>query len=198
MELLSNSEQIVGLLAILSTGTSAFVRVISWITGQKRDRVRIGLELFGFFSVTYLFVGSSLAFFNLANIRQDTEAVIAFFWWLALAFTLNAAIRRFIWFGALGAAEDSKVPKLLRDAIALVIYGLAIMIVMHFVYDEPIAALLATSGAVAFIVGISAQSTLREVFAGLSLNTTGALRIGDYVEINNIYGRVSDISWRSI
>jgi small-conductance mechanosensitive channel len=39
---------------------------------------------------------------------------------------------------------------------------------------------------------------LKEVFAGISLNATRALRLGDYVEIDGVYGRVHDIDWRSI
>jgi tellurite resistance protein/CRP-like cAMP-binding protein len=72
------------------------------------------------------------------------------------------------------------------------------MVVMHFVYDEPITAFLATSGAEAFVIGFSAQSTLGEIFSGLSLNATRALRVGDYLEIDGVYGRVHDINWRSV
>jgi CRP-like cAMP-binding protein len=86
----------------------------------------------------------------------------------------------------------------LQDAATAIVYAIAIMVVMHFVYEEPITAVLATSGAAAFIIGFSAQSTIKEVFAGLSLSATKALHIGDYLEIDGIYGRVHEINWRSI
>jgi CRP-like cAMP-binding protein len=57
---------------------------------------------------------------------------------------------------------------------------------------------LATSGAAAVVIGFGAQSTIREVFSGFSLNVTKALRIGDYVEIDDVYGQVYDINWRSV
>jgi CRP-like cAMP-binding protein len=72
------------------------------------------------------------------------------------------------------------------------------MLVLHFVYHEPIGPVIATSGAAAIVVGFGAQSTIREVFSGFSLNATKALRIGDYVEIDDVYGQVYDINWRSV
>jgi len=33
------------------------------------------------------------------------------------------------------------------------------------------------------------------VFSGVALNVTKALRIGDYVEIDGVYGMVYDINW---
>jgi small-conductance mechanosensitive channel len=129
---------------------------------------------------------------------EPLEKVVAFLWWISLAFTVNASLNRFVWTGVLSENGVRKVPKLLTDGAALLLYGCAVMVVMHYVYDKSITAILATSGAAAFIVGLSAQSTLREVFAGLSLNMTRSLRIGDFVEIDDIYGEVHEINWRSV
>jgi small-conductance mechanosensitive channel/CRP-like cAMP-binding protein len=129
---------------------------------------------------------------------EPLEKTVAFLWWISLAFTINASLNRFVWTGVLAENGVRKVPKLLTDGAALLLYGCAVMVVMHYVYDKSITTILATSGAAAFIVGLSAQSTLREVFAGLSLNMTRSLRIGDFVEIDNIYGEVHEITWRSV
>ena len=59
---------------------------------------------------------------------------------MSLAFTVNATLNRSVWRGLLAEDGESQVPKLLTDFIAVFVYLVAVMIVMHFVYDEPITA----------------------------------------------------------
>ncbi len=198
MELTVQFIKMLGLLAILAGATLVFVHLITWIVGSKHSQIRIGLELLILLSAAYLFGALALDFLGLRHIEQGVIRVIAFLWWISLAFLVDAFIKRYLWFGLLAHRGESHVPKILRDGASLLVYAAAVMVVMHFVYEEPITAVLATSGAAAFIVGFAAQSTLREVFAGLSLNSTKALKIGDYLEIDGIYGRVDEINWRSV
>jgi len=198
MELTVQFIQVLGLLVILAGATVVFVHVITWIVGKKHSQIRIGLELLILLSAVYLFGALALDFLGLRSVEDIAARIIAFLWWISLAFLIDALMKRYLWFGLLAHRGESHVPKILRDGASLIVYATAVMIVMHFVYDEPITAVLATSGAAAFIVGFAAQSTLREVFSGLALNSTKALKIGDYLEIDGIYGRVHDINWRSI
>ena len=198
MELTVRFVQVLGLLVILAGVTVVFVHFITWIAGKKHSQIRIGLELLILLSAVHLFGALALDFLGLLAFEETISRIIAFLWWISLAFLLDALVKRYIWFGLLAHRGESHVPKILRDGASLLVYTTAVMVVMHFVYDEPITAVLATSGAAAFIVGFSAQSTLREVFAGLSLSSTKALRIGDYLEIDGIYGRVEEINWRSV
>jgi small-conductance mechanosensitive channel/CRP-like cAMP-binding protein len=198
MELTVQFVQVLGLLVILAGATVVFVHVITWIAGKKHSQIRIGLELLILLTAVHLFGTLALDFLGLRNLEETVSRVVAFLWWISLAFLVDALVKRYLWFGLLAHRGESHVPKILRDGASLLVYATAVMVVMHFVYDEPITAVLATSGAAAFIVGFSAQSTLREVFAGLSLSSTKALKIGDYLEIDGIYGRVDEINWRSV
>jgi small-conductance mechanosensitive channel/CRP-like cAMP-binding protein len=198
MEFTAQLIQVLGLLVILVGATMVFVHIISWIFGNRHSQVRIGLELVLFFSIVYALRNPVLEFTSFHALADDVTKGIAFLWFISIAFFLDALLKRYVWHGVLFHRGESHVPKLLRDGASLVIYAIAIAIVMHFVYEEPITAILATSGAAAFIVGFSAQSTLREVFAGLALSSTKALKIGDYLEIDGIYGCVHDINWRSV
>lgn len=190
--------QVFGLVAILASAALVFLRFVQIIVGKNRNRIRFGLELILFFTVSYIFVEPVLEFLSAGDLTGKFQRGAAFFWCISVAYTLNGALKRFLWEGALSDRGVRRVPKILTDGVALLLYAAAIMVVLHYVYDEPITAVLATSGAVAFVVGLSAQSTIREVFAGISLNTTKALRLGDYVEIEGVYGRVHEINWRSI
>jgi len=65
------------------------------------------------------------------------------------------------------------------------------------VLDLPVKGVLATSGAVAIIVGLALQSTLSDVFSGIVLNTTKPYQIDDWISIDGTEGRVTDIDWRA-
>jgi small-conductance mechanosensitive channel/CRP-like cAMP-binding protein len=190
--------QVLGLGLILTFATVVFVRGVTLKIRGKHHTVRFGVELLLVFTVLFLFSHHALRIAGAGQFIKPLEETVAFLWWISLAFTINASLNRFVWTGVLAENGVRKVPKLLTDGVALLLYGCAVMVVMHYVYDKSITTILATSGAAAFIVGLSAQSTLREVFAGLSLNMTRSLRIGDFVEIDNIYGEVHEITWRSV
>ncbi len=190
--------QVLGLGLILSFATVVFVRGVTLRIRGKHHTVRFGVELLLVFTVVYLFSQHALSLAGANEFIEPLEKAVAFLWWISLAFTINASLNRFVWTGVLSENGVRKVPKLLTDGAALLLYGCAVMVVMHYVYGKSITTILATSGAAAFIVGLSAQSTLREVFAGLSLSMTQSLRIGDFVEIDDIYGEVHEINWRSV
>ncbi|MCH6566698.1 MAG: mechanosensitive ion channel, partial [Proteobacteria bacterium] len=190
--------QVLGLGLILSFATVILVRGLTLSIRGKHHSVRFGVELLLVFTILFLFSHHALRMAGAGQFIEPLEKSLAFLWWISLAFTINASLNRFVWTGVLSENGVRKVPKLLTDGAAFLLYGAAVMVSMHYVYDKSITTILATSGAAAFIVGLSAQSTLRQVFAGLSLNMTRSLRIGDFVEIDEIYGEVHEINWRSV
>jgi small-conductance mechanosensitive channel/tellurite resistance protein len=198
MEIASNWVQVLGLLAILVGASFVFVRVVNLIVQGRGHGFRFGFELLVFFAIVYFFAGPALGLIALDAFKTDVTKGAAFLWWISLAYTINTGLKRFVWDGTLSVNGKRRIPKLMIDGIALLLYAGGVAIVLHFVYDESVTAILATSGAAAVIVGLSAQSTMKEVFSGIALNTTKALKIGDFVEIDSVYGQVYEINWRSI
>jgi small-conductance mechanosensitive channel/CRP-like cAMP-binding protein len=198
METATQWLQVVGLAAILTLATFVFARGVTLTVSGKHHVIRFGVELLLVFTILYYFLSHALRWVGFDEYIEPVEKTIAFLWWISLAFTINASLNRFVWNGVLSDNGVRRIPKLLTDGAALLIYGVAVLIVLHYVYDQSVVTIMATSGALAFIVGLSAQSTLSQVFAGFSLNITKSLRIGDYVEIDDIYGRVYEINWRSV
>jgi CRP-like cAMP-binding protein len=88
--------------------------------------------------------------------------------------------------------------KLVQDLLAGVIYLAAFFAIISYVFDLPIEGLLATSGAIAIIVGLALQSTLSDVFSGLVLNFSRPFRPGDWISIDGgAEGRVIEMNWRA-
>ncbi|CAI8936069.1 mechanosensitive ion channel domain-containing protein [Pseudomonas sp. IT-P176] len=112
-------------------------------------------------------------------------------WWLFAARTLTVLI------GALMMQRVGHTGRLLQDLLGAVIFLIAVIAALAYVLDLPVKGVLATSGAVAIIVGLALQSTLSDVFSGIVLNTTKPYQLDDWISIDGMEGRVIDIDWRA-
>ncbi|WP_426135227.1 mechanosensitive ion channel domain-containing protein [Pseudomonas sp. PWP3-1b2] len=112
-------------------------------------------------------------------------------WWLFAARTLTVLL------GTLMMQRVGHTGRLLQDIVGAMIFLVAIIAAMAYVLDLPVKGVLATSGAVAIIVGLALQSTLSDVFSGIVLNTTKPYQIDDWISIDGTEGRVTDIDWRA-
>ncbi|BBP64206.1 MULTISPECIES: mechanosensitive ion channel family protein [Pseudomonas] len=112
-------------------------------------------------------------------------------WWLFAARTLTELI------GAAMMQRVGHTGRLLQDLLGAVIFLIAVIAALAYVLDLPVKGVLATSGAVAIIVGLALQSTLSDVFSGIVLNTTKPYQLDDWISIDGTEGRVTDIDWRA-
>ena len=88
--------------------------------------------------------------------------------------------------------------ELLFDVIAGTIYTCAVLAMMGFVFRWPLQGLLATSGIIAIVLGLALQSTLSDVFSGISLNIEKPYRPGDEILLEGgVEGEVIQVNWRS-
>src|SRR5690625_4057958 len=86
--------------------------------------------------------------------------------------------------------------RLLRRVITSIIVTLAVAAIL-FTFDEIQAlgaGLLASAGVIGIVAGVAAQSTLGNLFAGLQLAFSDALRLGDVVVVEGEWGRVEELS----
>jgi small-conductance mechanosensitive channel len=88
--------------------------------------------------------------------------------------------------------------KLLFDVIAGTIYVCGALAMMGFVFRWPLQGLLATSGVIAIVLGLALQSSLGDVFSGISLTIERPYRLGDEILLEGgVEGEVMQVNWRS-
>jgi small-conductance mechanosensitive channel len=88
--------------------------------------------------------------------------------------------------------------KLLSNVIAASIYICAGLAMLGFVFEFPIQGVMATSGIIAIVLGLALQSTLADVFSGISLNIEKPFQIGDEILLEGgAEGKVIEVNWRS-
>jgi CRP-like cAMP-binding protein len=79
-----------------------------------------------------------------------------------------------------------------------VIYLAAIFAIVAYVFDLPIQGLLATSGAIAIIIGLALQSSLSDVFSGLVLSFSRPYLPDDFIRLEGgTEGKVVEMNWRA-
>ncbi|UVE18437.1 mechanosensitive ion channel [Pseudomonas sp. LS44] len=120
-----------------------------------------------------------------------TATVLLIAWWLFCARTLTILI------GAVLMPRSGHTSRLLQDVLGAIIFLVAIIAAAAYVMQLPVKGLLATSGALAIIVGLALQSTLGDVFSGIVLNTTKPYQLDDFISIDGTEGRVVEIDWRA-
>lgn len=79
-------------------------------------------------------------------------------------------------------------------ALVVTVIAVAAMLLTFDGFRAAGASLLASAGVLGVVAGVAAQSTLGNVFAGLQLACTDALRLDDVVVVEGEWGRVEDIT----
>src|SRR5215467_9225250 len=125
--------------------------------------------------------------------QDAAHAALKIAWWLLAAWFLVGFLRVFV-----VTERRPRAGKLVQDLLAGLIYLAAVFAIIAYVFDLPIQDLLATSGAIAIILGLALQSTLSDVFSGIVLNFSRPYRPGDWISIDgSTDGRVIEMNWRA-
>ena len=125
--------------------------------------------------------------------QDAVYAALKIAWWLWAAWFVVGFLRAFV-----VTERRPRAGKLVQDLLAGLIYLAAVFAIIAYVFDLPIQGLLATSGAIAIILGLALQSTLSDVFSGIVLNFSRPYRPGDWISIDgSTDGRVIEMNWRA-
>lgn len=114
-------------------------------------------------------------------------------WWILLS-------RELILFLRLPTALRTKSAEneLIFDVIAGSIYVCSALAVMSFVFGLPLKGLVATSGIIAIVLGLALQSTLGDLFSGISLSIERPFQLGDQLLLEGgVEGEVIELNWRA-
>jgi small-conductance mechanosensitive channel len=130
---------------------------------------------------------------NIPLVQHSLGQFLIGIWWLGGASVATSVLRASIRIRRLPIRE-----RLIQDIFATATYIIAALQISSKVFGWPIGALLATSGAVAIVVGLALQSTLGDAFSGLVLNLTRPYKIGDWIAVGGtLEGKVVETNWRA-
>lgn len=165
---------------------------------RQPTRLRIVLGL-GYLSVyTYLLASAGILPIRSAPSHQWADAYplvpgLQIFWWVVLARCLVAVGRVFLLH-----KHQVEERKFAIDLLAGLVYLVAGFAIVGLVFRVPVTGILATSGALALVVGLALQSSANDLFSGIALTIERPYRIADIIGLEgDIEGRVTEVTWRA-
>ncbi|MDW6023399.1 mechanosensitive ion channel family protein [Mesorhizobium sp. BAC0120] len=198
---MSNYSDIPGVIAdpIVQTGLLAAVgALVTRVLLRGHPTRRLIGQLAFFLALTILLLYHGIIPYesgpaNASTLQRVFIGIAKIIWWTNAAWSLISVVRVFLTF-----ERQPRETQLLQDLVVGVIYVGAILSVVAYVFNAPVGTLIATSGAVAIVLGLALQSTLSDVFSGVALNLARPYRIGDWLVLSSgIEGRVVETNWRA-
>jgi small-conductance mechanosensitive channel len=117
--------------------------------------------------------------------------------WVCVVLATLGAINTVVFEQAAQGSWQSRVPRLLRDLVRVLLVATAGALVYSFVWDKELSGALAALGVTSIVVGLALQEPLGNLFSGLMLLMERPFEVGDNVEVAGASGVVKEINWRS-
>jgi len=165
---------------------------------ERNSRIHFLVQLLVFVILTGLLLSGGVAPYRPTAVTGDPSrrllaAGLEVVWWLAGAWLAVGFMRAFIVLG-----RRPRESRLVQDLLAALIYLAAVFAIVAYVFDLPVKGLLATSGALAIVIGLALQSSLSDVFSGIVLNIARPYQVGDWIVLDGAtQGKVIETNWRA-
>jgi small-conductance mechanosensitive channel/CRP-like cAMP-binding protein len=189
-EVLGIAERGSGLLAALVTLIAVlFLRLL--LPTEQRSRGKI----------TLIFLGISLALHTASYVSDAAGATVAvgslsFLAVLLQSFAMTGVARMLLFDIALGRVRSFRVPVILQDLLQAAAFLVIFFGIMRS-RGVNLLSLITTSAVLTAVIGLALQSTIANLFAGLSIQLDRTIGVGDWIQVGSRVGRVQQIKWRS-
>lgn len=117
--------------------------------------------------------------------------------WLCGAWLVGRAIDTLLLNPVIRSRTGAPAPRILSNVVSATLFVATIFCIIKFVFDRPVGGLLATSGIVTVIIGFAIRDMIADFFSGLAMNIEQPYRIGDWLELDGVVGRVTEMNWRA-
>ncbi|QTK81777.1 MscS Mechanosensitive Ion Channel [Agrobacterium tumefaciens] len=183
---------------LIQFGILVLLRVLAAIIFPGARLLRLLLNVLFFTGLTTLLLYHGIA----PYLRDDDPSSFAAriangalktIWWVGGAMVLASCVRLFLTF-----ERKPREGRLLQDLVIALIYVVAALCIVAYVFNLPVGTVIATSGVFAIVLGLALQSTLNDVFSGIALNLGRPISVSDWIILDeNVQGRVIETNWRS-
>ncbi|NNF66449.1 MAG: mechanosensitive ion channel [Gammaproteobacteria bacterium] len=133
----------------------------------------------------------------LPDIANVAAYVFGILLWLSGSWLASRSIDTLILNPVIRSRTGSPAPRILSNVVSASLFIAAVFCIIRFVFDKPIGGLVATSGIVTVIIGFAIRDMIADFFSGLAMNIEQPYRIGDWLELDGVVGRVTEMNWRA-
>lgn len=115
---------------------------------------------------------------ELAALLRRLAASVAWLVATVLGIRLLGAL---LWDGLVPRYTALRVPRVLRQLLAVVLFVLGAAAMLNQVWGVALAAVLATTGVLGIVLGLALRNILADFFSGIALNLEQPFRLDDFV-----------------
>ena len=130
----------------------------------------------------------ALGFHGAAQVLQVLFRIV---WSIALIRIAGFALFRLV-LPKLGKS----LPRIIEDLAIIILYAIYGLTQMR-VLGVDLTGIIATSAVITAVLAFAMQDTLGNVLGGLAIQLDNSVRVGDWIRVEDLVGRVTDIRWRS-
>jgi small-conductance mechanosensitive channel len=149
-----------------------------------------------FFALGY-FRKRPLMFGMYGDIRAPLSNALHFLGWITLIIFVVRVLDAFIFDVVMSRRRDVVAPQLLRQIVAIVLYGVLFASAIKTILKVDVTPALTGGAVVAAVIGLALQETLGNLFSGIALHMEGAFDVGDVLHSGDYVGVVESVSWRA-
>ncbi len=182
---------------LIAGTTIVLVDLIAWRVIAPRHKFTLtGLRLVLFVTFSWLLFSYGMSpiegpAWPGQPVTQIVSQVLEIAWWL-LGARLGIMLLDVVFMQKTWHHE-----RLFQELLGAVVFLAALVAAIAYVLHWPVRGLIATSGALAIVIGLAVQSTLSDVFSGLVINTTQPYQPGDWIMVDGVEGTVVEMNWRA-
>jgi small-conductance mechanosensitive channel len=118
--------------------------------------------------------------------------------WVAVLYSALGFVNDFLFGTARQNSVGQRVPKLFRDLAQALLVAVGAMVIYSKVWGMEIQGALTALGLGSIVIGLALQEPLGNIVSGLMLLLERPLNVGDWVCVDGVTGKVSEINWRSV
>ncbi len=127
----------------------------------------------------------------------DARAIIATGFLIAAGWLIWRLLDVFFWGGVIEKRVGHAAPRLLVDLVRAILAIIVFVCILTLVFQQPINGLIVSSGVLGIVLGIALQRMILDFFSGIALNVEKPFRVGEWINVNGIDGRVNEVTWRA-
>jgi small-conductance mechanosensitive channel len=118
--------------------------------------------------------------------------------WVALLYVLLGFVNNIVFGMGRQKSLGERVPKLFRDLAQALLVAIGAMVIYSKVWGMEIQGALTALGLGSIVIGLALQEPLGNIVSGLMLLLERPLNVGDWVTVDGVTGKVTEINWRSV